>query len=103
MDLLWALALKSGEVRHSAMAENASAPVSSLAQTRFSAAVSVRVAKRCHSAASGAANVSGPDTSKSAVFGVSKPIAMVNIQADETKQGQCTRKVGKPTWKGWRG
>jgi hypothetical protein len=75
---LCALALRSVDLMYSESAENASAPVSSLFQIRFSADVSVRVVTKCHRAASGAANMSGADTAKSAVFGVSKPRVRVS-------------------------
>jgi Mg-chelatase subunit ChlI len=76
--LLRALALRSGDVMYSDIADHASAPVSSRIHMRFSAVVSVRVTAKCHNTASGAANASATDVSKSAVLGVSKPRMQVN-------------------------
>ena len=60
--------------------DNASAPVNSRIHMRFSVVVSVPVMARCHSTATGAANVSVPDVARSAVFGVSKPRMNVNTR-----------------------
>jgi hypothetical protein len=78
--LLRALALRSGDFVYSDIADQASAPVNSRIHMRFSAVVSVSVAAKCHSTASGATNVSAPDVAKSAVFGVSKPRMLVNTR-----------------------
>lgn len=65
---------------YSDIADHAPAPVNSRIHTRFSPVVSVRVAAKCDSAASGVAKMSAPDAAKSAAFGVSKPRTNVNTR-----------------------
>jgi hypothetical protein len=72
--------LRSGDVIYSDIADQASAPVNAPIHIRFSAVVSVRVAAKCHSTASGAATVSTPDVARSTAFGVSKPRTTVNTR-----------------------
>src|SRR5580765_1280361 len=65
---------------YSDIANQASVPVNSRSQMRFSAEVRARVAARCHNIASGTANVRTLDTVKSAVLGVSKPKPQVKTR-----------------------
>ena len=60
---------------YSDIANQASVPVNSRSQMRFSAVVRARVAIRCYNIASGTASVSTLDIAKSGVLGVSKPKA----------------------------